>query len=76
MKSGWAVGTGASGLEFARVLAQRGQPVVAVARRADRLDAFAKEAFSQGGRIEPLVADLATEPRWATRKVMGMSVKV
>ena len=64
MKNGWAVVTGASsgiGLEFARVLARSGQPVVAVARRADRLDALAKEASSGGGRIEPLVADLATE---------------
>jgi uncharacterized protein len=64
MENGWAVVTGASsgvGLEFARVLARRGQPVVAVARRADRLDALAKEASSAGGRIEPLVADLATE---------------
>jgi len=64
MKNGWAVVTGASsgiGLEFARVLARSGQPVVAVARRADRLDALAKEASAGGGRIEPLVADLATE---------------
>jgi short-subunit dehydrogenase len=64
MKNGWAVVTGASsgiGLEFARVLARRGQPVVAVARRADRLDALARAASAEGGRIEPLVADLATE---------------
>ena len=64
MKNGWAVVTGASsgiGREFARVLARRGQPVVAVARRADRLDALAKEASAGGGLIEPLVADLATE---------------
>jgi short-subunit dehydrogenase len=63
MKSGWAVVTGASsgiGLEFARVLARRGRPVVAVARRADRLQELAKEASAAGGRIEPLAADLAT----------------
>ena len=64
MTNGWAVVTGASsgiGLEFARVLARRGQPVVAVARRLDRLQELAKEAAAAGGRIEPLVADLSTE---------------
>src|SRR6516164_311500 len=64
MTNGWAVVTGASsgiGLEFARVLARRGQPVVAVARRLDRLQKLAKEACAAGGSIEPLAADLATE---------------
>jgi short-subunit dehydrogenase len=64
MTNGWTVVTGASsgiGLEFARVLARRGQPVVAVARRLDRLQALAKEASAAGGRIDPLAADLATE---------------
>ena len=64
MTNGWAVVTGASsgiGLEFARVLARRGQAVVAVARRLSRLQELAKEASAAGGRIEPLAADLATE---------------
>jgi len=64
MINGWAVVTGASsgiGLEFARVLARRGQPVLAVARRLDRLQGLTKEAAAAGGRIEPLVADLSTE---------------
>ena len=65
MANGWAVVTGASsgiGLEFARVLARRGYPVLAVARRRERLEALAREALAQGGRIEPLTADLTTEP--------------
>src|SRR5262249_5789760 len=64
MASGWAVVTGASsgiGLEFASELARRGHPVLAVARRRERLEALAKQAAAQGGRIEPLAADLATE---------------
>ena len=64
MKNGWAVVTGASsgiGLEFARVLARRGHPVLAVARRRERLEALAKEAAKHGGRVEPLTADLMTD---------------
>src|SRR5262252_9097371 len=64
MTNGWAVVTGASsgiGLEFARELARRGHPVLAVARRRDRLEALAREAAAHGRRIEPLAADLATE---------------
>ena len=60
----WTVVTGASsgiGLEFARQLAQRGHPVLAIARRRERLDALAKEAAEHGGWIESLSADLATE---------------
>lgn len=60
----WAVVTGASsgiGEEFARELARRGYSVLAVARRRERLEALAKEACAQGGHIEPLTADLATE---------------
>lgn len=62
---GWAVVTGASsgiGEEFARELARRGYSVLAVARRRERLEALAKQASAQGGHIEPLTADLATEP--------------
>ena len=61
---GWAVVTGASsgiGAVFARELAGRGYPVLAVARRLERLEKLAREAAEAGGRIEPLVADLKTE---------------
>jgi len=64
MENGWAVVTGASsgiGFEFARVLARRGLPVLAVARRRERLEALAKEAADYGGRVEPLTADLMTD---------------
>ena len=63
MSHGWAVVTGASsgiGFEFARELAKRGYPVLAVARRRDRLEALAAGASPNVGRIEPLVADLAS----------------
>jgi uncharacterized protein len=61
---GWAVVTGSSsgiGSEFARELARCGHPVLAVARRRERLEALAKEASERGGRVKPLVADLKTE---------------
>src|SRR6266498_2627304 len=61
--AGWAVVTGASsglGREFALALAKRGQPVLAVARRGDRLRTLADEASAGGGRVEPLIADLST----------------
>jgi short-subunit dehydrogenase len=64
MTRGWAIVTGASsgiGLEFARELARRGHPVLAIARRRERLEALAKEAAERGSRIESLSADLATE---------------
>jgi uncharacterized protein len=64
MSKQWAVVTGASsgiGLEFARELAHRGYPVLAVARRRERLEALAKQAAENGGRVEPLTADLTTE---------------
>lgn len=61
--AGWAVVTGASsglGREFALALAKRGHPVLAVARRGDRLSALADEVSAGGGRVEPLIADLST----------------
>ena len=64
MKREWAVVTGASsgiGLEFAKVLALRGHPVLAVARRRERLEELARQASAQGGRLEPLTADLMTK---------------
>jgi short-subunit dehydrogenase len=64
LKKDWAVVTGASsgiGLAFARELARRGYPVLAVARRRERLDGLAREAAEHGGLVEPLVADLKTE---------------
>ena len=60
---GWAIVTGASsgfGLLFAKELVKKGYPVLAVARRLDRLQALAQEAQKTGGRIEPLAADLQT----------------
>ena len=64
MTKGWAIVTGASsgiGLEFARQLSRRGYPVLAIARRRERLEALTKEAAEYDGRIESLSADLATE---------------
>ena len=62
--TGWAIVTGASsgiGLEFARELARRGHPVLAVARRREGLEALAKEMDGSEGHVEPLAADLSTE---------------
>src|SRR5258708_328822 len=58
----WAIVTGASsgiGLELTRQLAARGHPVLAVARRRDRLEKLATEIAAQGGRVEPFEQDLA-----------------
>jgi hypothetical protein len=55
--------TGASsglGREFALALAAQAYPVLAVARRAERLSALADEVARRGGRLEPVVADLST----------------
>lgn len=61
---GAAVVTGASsgiGLAFARNLARRGHPLVAVARRGDRLDELALWARRQHGiEVVPVCADLRT----------------
>jgi short-subunit dehydrogenase len=58
----WAVVTGASsgiGREFALALAERGKPVLAVARDGERLSALTDEIALRGGRVEPLSADLS-----------------
>lgn len=63
--SGLAVVTGASsgiGAELARQLSMAGRPVLAVARRADRLQAMAAEAAATGrGPIHPLALDLTAD---------------
>jgi len=59
----WAIVTGASsgfGRAFALQLAQRGYPILLVARRKQELDRVAAEIESQGGVAEVLAADLVT----------------
>src|SRR6516165_6749603 len=64
MNDGWAVVTGASsriGLAFAREFSRRGYPVLAIARRRERLEDLAKAVVQRGGPIEPLAADLNSQ---------------
>jgi hypothetical protein len=59
----WAVVTGPSsgiGMVFAQELARWGYPVLAVARRRERLEQLESELTASGGHLEPLVADLQT----------------
>jgi short-subunit dehydrogenase len=61
---GWAIVTGASsglGRKFSLALAERGHPVLAAARRGERLSALADEVQLRGQRLEPLTVDLSTE---------------
>lgn len=63
MAKGWAIVTGASGglgAAFAGALVERGQPVLAVGRSAERLSELAARLKTRGGPIETLTADLAT----------------
>src|SRR6516164_3220171 len=60
---GWAVVTGASaglGHAFVKELVGAGYPVMAVARRRERLDQLAAEMQEQGGKVEALAADLGS----------------
>jgi NAD(P)-dependent dehydrogenase (short-subunit alcohol dehydrogenase family) len=60
--SGWSVVTGAAsgiGLEIARLLAQDG-PVLAIDRNGPGLQEVTAAARSDGGRVEPAVADLSS----------------
>ena len=60
---GWAIVTGASaglGYVFVKELVKAGHPVLAVARRKDRLDQLAAEMAKGGGKVEPLAADLGS----------------
>jgi short-subunit dehydrogenase len=79
---GLAVVTGASsgiGLALARELSRRGHPVLAVARRADRLDALARERPAEDGTVHPLALDLgapsaAGRVRDAARELGGAAL--
>ncbi len=60
---GLAVVTGASsgiGADIARQLAHRGQPVLAVARRGERLEALARESQGLKARIHPYALDVTS----------------
>ena len=60
---GWAVVTGASaglGRVFVKELVGAGYPVMAVARRRERLDQLAAEMQEHGGKVEALAADLGS----------------
>lgn len=60
-----AIVTGASsgiGLELSRELSARGQPVLAIARRAERLEALSAEAKAAGkAPIHPMAVDLTAD---------------
>ncbi len=63
MAKGWAIVTGASGgmgAAFTSALVERGHPVLAVGRAAERLSQLAGRLKANGGVIETLTADLAT----------------
>jgi len=60
---GWVIVTGASGglgAAFTRVLAQRGHPVLAVARGVESLARVADDVRKNGGLVETLAVNLAS----------------
>jgi short-subunit dehydrogenase len=74
---GWAIVTGASaglGYVFVKELVRAGYPVLAVARRKDRLDQLAAEMAKQGGKAEPLAADLGSPE--GVKAVVGRATEV
>jgi short-subunit dehydrogenase len=63
-RRGWAIVTGASGgmgAVFTRKVAERGHPVLAVARSAEPLARLANELNEAGMTVDVLAVDLATE---------------
>jgi hypothetical protein len=78
MARGVTLITGASaglGAEFARACAGRGEELVLVARRRDRLDALASEI---GGKVHVIAADLSAPdaPRELVAAIEGMGLGV
>ena len=82
--AGWALVTGATGglgRAFARELAERGHPILLVARRREELERLAREIERSGGRADVVVADLVapdgiTKVAAAAARVGGIDILV
>ncbi|MCW5962719.1 MAG: SDR family oxidoreductase [Bryobacterales bacterium] len=82
LQKSWALVTGASsgiGVEFARILASQGYPLVLVARREENLRTLAKELESAHGiATRVLVSDLsaigAAEALWEQVREAGLEI--